>query len=215
MIRGLLIALFSFVVATAHAAEPEGGRKLVESVSNQILQEISENRALYAESSKALHEVVGVIILPHFDFEKMSKLVMVRHWRKMDVEQRSRFEKEFRGLMVRIYSKALLEYEDEEIKYLPTRVNKNRDRIIVRTKIIQSSGGTLAMDYHLQLSDESWKIFDIRVEGISLLKSYKDRFGRQAKVKGVDAVIDELIARNKKAVAQDDVVVVDPVNEPS
>jgi phospholipid transport system substrate-binding protein len=158
---------------------------------------------------------VSAIILPHFDFEKMSKLVMVRYWRKMDAEQRSRFEKEFRGLMVRIYSKALLEYEDEEIKYLPTRVNKKRDRIIVRTKIIQSSGGTLAMDYHLQLSGEVWKIFDIRVEGISLLKSYKDRFGREAKVKGVDAVIDELIARNKKAVAQKETIDVDPVNEPS
>jgi phospholipid transport system substrate-binding protein len=215
VIRGLLIALFSFVVTVAHAAEPKDGQELVESVSNQILQEISENRALYVESSKALHEVVSAIILPHFDFEKMSKLVMVRYWRKMDAEQRSRFEKEFRGLMVRIYSKALLEYEDEEIKYLPTRVNKKRDRIIVRTKIIQSSGGTLAMDYHLQLSGEVWKIFDIRVEGISLLKSYKDRFGREAKVKGVDAVIDELIARNKKAVAQKETIDVDPVNEPS
>ncbi len=214
MIRGLFAALFSVVVATAQASEPEDGRELVESVSSHILQEISENRVLFTESSKALHKVVEEVILPHFDFEKMSKFVMVRQWRKMDAEQRGLFEQEFRGLMVRIYAKALLEYEDEEIKYLPTRVNKSRNRIIVRTKIIQVNGGTLSMDYHLELNVDSWKIFDIRVEGISLLKSYKDRFGRQAKAKGVDAVIEELIARNKKAATQEEVVTEDPVNEP-
>ena len=215
MIRVLMVALFSLFVATSQASEPEEGRKLVEAVSSQILGEISENRALYSESSKALHDVVGAEILPHFDFEKMSKLVMVRYWRKMTAEQQQCFEREFRGLMVRIYAKALLEYTDQKIRYLPTRVNKNRDRIIVRTKIVQSSGGGLSMDYHLQLSDGNWKIFDIRVEGISLLKSYKDRFGRQAKAKGVDAVIDELISRNKKANGQSSNVVVDEVNEPS
>lgn len=214
MTRILIAALFSLFMTASQAAEPEAGRKLVERVSNQILGEIAENRALYVESSSALHDVVDEVILPHFDFQKMSKLVMVRYWRKMAAEQQQRFEKEFRGLMVRIYAKALLEYTDQEISYLPTRVNKSRDRIIVRTKISQSSGGGIAMDYHLHLAGESWKIFDIRVEGVSLLKSYKDRFSRQAKAEGVAAVIEELISRNKKAENLNRDTSVDGVNEP-
>jgi phospholipid transport system substrate-binding protein len=113
--------------------------------------------------------------------------------------------------MVRIYATALLEYSDEKIKYLPLRVNKGRERIIVRTKIAQSGGGAaLGMDYHLYLNVDSWKIFDVRVEGISLLKSYKDRFGRQAKVDGVDAVIISLMARNKKAVSSEEATTDEP-----
>ncbi len=205
MIKLLWITLLSLFMVTSQASEPKEGRQLVESVSNQILEAIVENRALYTESHQLLHKLVADVVLPHFDFEKMSKFVMARYWRKMSPEQRSHFEQEFRGLMVRIYATALLEYSDEKIDYLPLRVNKKRDKIIVRTKIAQSGGGALGMDYHLHLSAGGWKIFDVRVQGISLLKSYKNRFGRQAKVDGVDAVINSLIVSNEKAASSQEV----------
>lgn len=200
MFRYLLAVLLPFFVATVNASEPEVGRVLVEDVSSQILEAIKSNRALYSASSSDLHGLVHEVILPHFDFERMSRAVLVRQWKNMSVEQKGRFENEFRQLMIRIYSKALLEYTDEKISYRPTRVNKKRDRIIVRTSIAHAGGGKLAMDYHLYLKAGEWKIYDIRVEGISLLKSYRDRFGRQAKVAGVDAVINDLSLKNRKAV---------------
>jgi phospholipid transport system substrate-binding protein len=211
MAKLLWVTLLSLFMAAGQASEPKEGRQLVETVSNQILEAIVENRALYKASRQSLYNLVSDVVLPHFDFEKMSKFVMARYWRKMSPEQRSRFEQEFRGLMVRIYSTALLEYSDEKIKYLPLRVNKGRDRIIVRTKIAPPGGGTaLGMDYHLYLNVDSWKIFDVRVNGVSLLKSYKDRFGRQAKEDGIDAVINNLTARNEKAVSSQEATTDEP-----
>ncbi|RLA20623.1 MAG: hypothetical protein DRQ61_02960 [Gammaproteobacteria bacterium] len=203
----LSILLFMFVFSS-HAAEPKDAQQLVKSVSDKILQEISESRTLYAESDKALHGLVANVILPHFDFHKMAKIVMARSWKGMTEAQQVSFEREFRQLMVRIYAKALLEYDGKEVQFLPIRVNTNRDKVIVRTKISQSgrSGhggrdgrGEFLMAYYLYLNEGFWKVFDIRVEGISLLKSYRDRFSRQARAEGVDAVINDLVEKNRKA----------------
>lgn len=199
MIRLFLIPLLFLLSFEVPAAEPVEAKKLVESVSNQILDEIASDKEKYNASKAELYGLVKEVILPHFDFYRMSRMVLVRQWKKMSDDQKGRFEEEFRQLLVRIYSRALLEYQDETIDYLPLRVSKDKKRVIVKTEVIQSGGGRLSMDYHLYLKDECWKVFDVRVEGISLLKSYQDGLGRQAKVDGVDAVIESLVKKNRES----------------
>ena len=137
--------------------------------------------------------------MPYFDFEKMSKLALGKNWRQLDNEQRVKFVEEFRLLLIRTYSTAMLEYTNEEIRLLPFRDDVSRKRVTVPMEVVQPAGPPIPMSLALYENDDNaWKVYDVKIDGVSLVTNYRSSFATQIRNKGVDNLISDLADRNAK-----------------
>ncbi len=194
-IIGLVISLF--MVANLQAAEI-GPEQLIKSTADQVLSEIKSNAAKYKEDPSKLYAMVDEVVLPHFDFAAMTDLALGRYKKKVDAAQKPLIANEFRILLVRTYGKALLEYNDQVIAYLPMEGSEAEGDVTVRTEIEQAGGFPIPLNYSLRKSDNGWKVYDITVDDISLVTNYRSSFARQIKKKGVDGLIEVLRTRNQE-----------------
>lgn len=197
----LIVVLVLGVFAAAHAeTTPEG---LVRSTTDVILAEIKKNREVYTRDYAKLYKMADEKVLPHFDFRRMSQWVLGRSWRDATPEQRDRFVAAFRNLLVRTYSTALLNYKDQEIVYLPATRAAASDEALVKTAVKQS-GGQPDIPIHYSFyknKDGAWKVYDVTIEGVSLVTNYRSVYSTKIRDKGIDALIKEINDGNKKALA--------------
>jgi phospholipid transport system substrate-binding protein len=200
MKRALIVfCSFWLVSSAAFAANDTPPDELVKQVSGRIIKLIKENRALYERDHQKLYEMVDKEVLPYFDFRVMSRAVLGRYWREATEEQRERFVKEFRQLLVRTYATALLKYNNEEIRVLPFRANPDDKQVVVRTEVIQSGGGQpVPINYSFYRSNEGWKVYDVSVGGVSLVTNYQTTYQEQIRAKGLDALIASLAEANRR-----------------
>ncbi len=196
----LPVVMAGLVLAGAARAEvvPE---ELVRSTADVILAEIKANRELYAKDKARLYKMADEKVLPHFDFRRMSQWVLGRSWRDATPEQRDRFVAAFRDLLVRTYSTALLNYKDQEIIYLPTPRRANEDDVLVKTEVKQSGGQpNIPIHYSFYKNrDGAWKVYDVTIEGVSLVTNYRSVYATKIRDKGLDALIVEITAGNRQA----------------
>jgi phospholipid transport system substrate-binding protein len=186
-------------VADELVSEPQA---LVKDASDRMLQALKDNEDKIEEDPKFVYGLVDEILLPNFDFAKMSKLALGKNWRKADAEQRVRFIGEFRLLLVRTYSTAMLEYTDEEIVFLPFRDDLAKKRVKVKMEILQAGGPSIPMALSMYLNKEqAWKVYDVKIDGISLVTNYRSTFATEIRKGGMEKLIDNLAARNAKVKA--------------
>jgi len=200
--RGALVAgLMVPAVALASAMQPD---QLVRTTTDKIMNLLRTNHALYEKDNKKLREMVYTEILPHFDFTAMSKLVLGRHWRDATDKQREAFTGEFRDLLVRTYSTALLKYSDQDIVYLPYRGRPEDRSTTVSVEIRQKAAGVAAipMQYSFYNRDNVWKVYDVTIDGISLVTNYRSTYSEKIKNQGLDALIADLAKMPSDPVAQ-------------
>lgn len=183
----------------AQADEPAPD-EMVRTATAEILTLLKEKKSYYTNDKNRLYEMVDSKILPHFDFRKMSQWVLGIHWRRASDEQRSAFTTEFRKLLVRTYATALLKYTDQEIVQLPY-TGKPDDKItIVKTEIIQKTGEpNIALYYTFYNRRPGWKIFDLTIEGISLVANYRKVYATRIQRQGLAELIKSLAEQNAKA----------------
>ena len=185
-------------VAVADEAMPEP-QALVKDASDRMLQALKDNEDKIEEDPKIVYGLVDDILLPNFDFAKMSKLALGKNWRKANPEQRERFIEEFRLLLVRTYTTAMLEYSDEEIVFLPFRDDLAKKKVKVRMEILQAGGPSIPMALSMYLNkQDAWKVYDVKIDGISLVTNYRSTFATEIRKGGVALLIDNLAARNAK-----------------
>ena len=189
-----LLCLLSLQITVAAETGPE---ELVRQTIDQLLGEIKSNSALYQQDSAKLYSLVGEVVLPHFDLDRMVDLALGRHKSQLSTEQRPRIVKEFQALLVRTYSRALLDYNEQEIIYLPMLVSSETGDVTVRTEIAQDGGFPIPLTYSLSQDARGWKVYDISVDEISLVTNYRSSFARQIKKHGVDGLIETLRVRNQ------------------
>jgi phospholipid transport system substrate-binding protein len=132
------------------------------------------------------------------DFEAMAKLVLGKHWRTATSEQRSRFVGEFKALLIRTYRTSLAEYSDEKVSFLPFREGEQPEKLAtVRSEIIRGNGPSIPINYSLRYKkDDGWKVYDIGIEGVSLVTNYRSSFAREINQNGMDYLIESLHRRN-------------------
>jgi phospholipid transport system substrate-binding protein len=129
----------------------------------------------------------------------MSKLALGKNWRSADDEQQARFVDEFRLLLIRTYSTAMLEYTDEEIRFLPFRDDLSRKRVSVPMEVVQPAGPSIPMALSLyQNKGGDWKVYDVKIDGISLVTNYRSSFDNEIRKGGMDKLIEDLAERNAK-----------------
>lgn len=175
---------------------------MVQQTAEQMLGKLRAERQVIDAHPGRIYELVNEIVLPHFDFERMSSWVLGRYWRSATPEQRKEFVEQFRTLLVRTYAKSLSSYTDNKITYLPFRGGPQQTDVKVRTEVDQPGGFPIPIDYDLYLKGDEWKVYDVTIDGVSLVTNYRTTFANQIRQDGLDKLISSLADRNKQDGAQ-------------
>jgi phospholipid transport system substrate-binding protein len=190
----LILGLFQ-LPAMAGDSAPE---QMIKQTTDEVLATIKARSQEFKQDPAKLYAMVDEKVLPHFDFNRMTDLALGRYRVKVKGQQKPELVNEFRQLLVRTYGKALLEYNDQVIKFLPMRGSIDKGEVTIRTEIEQKGGFPIPLSYELYLKDGEWKVYDISVDNISLVTNYRASFGKKIKEAGVDALIKSLKDRNKQ-----------------
>ncbi len=192
-----IIALFAVAwMGIAQASNP-GPDQLIKETSEQVLSILESNKDKYQQQPEELFKLVNDIILPHLDFRAMSKLALGKNWRKANDDQQTRFVEAFKVMLIRTYSKSLTEYAGQKINFLPYRPPAEGKRTTkVQTVISQSNGPEIPIDYSLRIKNDIWKVYDIKIDGISLVTNYRNSFAADINRVGIDGLIEKLLAKN-------------------
>ncbi len=183
--------------AAAPAANATGAQQpseIVESSAEGILKDLEKDRDTYRKDPNKVGTLVDKYLLPHFDTEYAARLVLAQYWRTATPDQRKRFVDAFYHSLLTNYGSALAEFTADRLKVFPTNVTPTDDHATVRTEVKRDNGDRVSVNYSLHKDKVSgeWKAYDVNIEGISYVKSYRDDFGAQIQQKGIDAVIARL-----------------------
>lgn len=198
----LLLAamLMTLGAVNAYAEDMPEPQALVKKASDDMLMALAENEAELEANPSKIYSLVEEILIPNFDFARMAKLALGKNWNFINECQQTNFIEEFRVLLVRTYSTAMLEYSDEEIRFLPFRDDLRKKRVDVPMEVVQSGGPGIPMTLSLYLNAaEEWKVYDVKIEGISLVTNYRSSFSRDINNGGIEKLIEDLAQRNQKA----------------
>ena len=195
-----LVVLGGVSIAPALAvAEEHPAQQLVVDTSQEIMKRLEKEETVVRAEGQRLYEIVEEMVLPHFDFTAMASWVLGKYWRQATPEQKSRFTEEFKMLLVRTYSNALLEAIGKQITYLPLKSAKaDVDEVTIRTEVEQKGGFPIPIDYKMHLKDGQWKVFDVVIDNISLVSNYRTSFAKQIKDEGIEKLIDDIARRNSQ-----------------
>lgn len=192
----VLILSCSLVAAVWANQAPD---QLVQETSKLMLNKLKEERDVIKKNPGRIYDLVQQIVLPHFDFEYMSQLVLAKYWRRASDEQRKAFVNEFRTLLVRTYATSLNEYTDQKLTYLPFRQNPGDTEVTVRTEVEQPGGMPIPIDYRLHQRDGNWIVFDVIIDGVSLVNNYRTSFAKEIRGGDIDGLVKTLADRNNQA----------------
>jgi len=195
--------LLSLCVILFLAAGPAGATAvdpldLVRQTADEVLAEVKERKQELTESPGRIYGLVEDVVLPRFDFERMSMLVLGKHWRTASEEQRAEFVVQFRELLVRTYASALLNYSDQEIRYLPVRQVEGAQEVTIATEVSSEGAPKIPISYALYADGETWKVFDVTIDGVSLVSNYRTTFASQIRRYQLDGLIAKLAERNSQ-----------------
>ncbi len=171
---------------------------LIKDTVHEVMEVVNNDRRIVS-NQKRLLELVDAKILPHFDFQRMTQLAVGRGWRTTTEQQKQALVAEFRTMLVRTYTKVFSTYPDPKVEVKPVRMDAGAVETTVNTLIRISSGRTVVVDYEMKLTETGWKAFDVTVEGVSLVTSYRGSFADQIQQTGIDGLIKALAAKNLSA----------------
>jgi phospholipid transport system substrate-binding protein len=196
-----LLGLISIPDAVAEDLQPP--QQVIQSVSTQLQQKLRD-KSFTRNFADVTQFVSGVISL-HTDFDRIAPLVLGKHWKTATTDEQQRFKQEFKTLLVRTYSRAFVEYNDWTIRFLPLEMPEGANKVIVKTEILQPGRQPVGVHYRMLLSKGDWKVYDILIDGVSLVTNYRSSFSEEIQTKGsLSAVIDGLVKRNAEALSATD-----------
>jgi len=173
-------------------------RQLVMDVTEQVLAKLRAQRPALEKEPERVFTLIEQDVLPHFDFVRISAWVLGKYWRRASREQKLRFVRAFRTILVRTYGAALLEYTNEKIRYLPLRGDPASGDVTVRTEVVHPGRAPTVINYRLHRRKGVWKVYDVTVDGVSLVANYRTSFAAEICEKGLDALIARLEVKAAK-----------------
>ena len=197
-IRVLCLLIIFFFSSTVSAIAGMAPGELVESTATKMLTALKAEKESIEQDPLRIYQLVDEIVLPHFDFPRMAKRVLGKYWRKATPQQRKEFTQVFRELLVRTYANSLTEYTEQKITYFPVRKGKNPKKVTVRSEVELASGTPVEVAYSLAINSDKWKVYDIKIDGVSLVTNYRSSFSREIDQQGLDSLIAKLTEKNKR-----------------
>ncbi|MFV8835895.1 phospholipid-binding protein MlaC [Aquisalimonas sp.] len=198
--RGILFltALLLLLPVTA-LADHKSPEQIVRDTTGTVLEKLRSYDGDLSESPEYVYGVVREDVLPYFNFQLITRFALGRHWNDATEEQREQFTEELRTLLVRTYSQPLLEYNGEEVRFRSERVDEERGRASMQMEVHQRDGPAIPLTYQFRKHDEhGWQVYDVVVEGISLVTNYRDTFNSEIRRNGMDGLIERLRERNRR-----------------
>jgi phospholipid transport system substrate-binding protein len=186
-------------VAGAEDANSSDPSQILNNAAQAMLKELDANRDAYRKDPSKIEALVEKDLLPHFDTEYAARLVLGAHWRAATPEQRQRFITAFYHSMIANYGRSLIDFTGDRLKVFPTKLGADPDRTTVRTEVKRDNGTTVPVNYSMRRGPDGWKAWDVVIDGISYVKSFREDFGEEIDQKGLDEVINRMEKGGKPA----------------
>jgi phospholipid transport system substrate-binding protein len=170
--------------------------QLVQKITDEVLATIKSDKDLAAGDRQKAVKLAEEKVLPYIDFDQATRLAVGRAWSQASPEQKKRLVSEFRNMLVRTYSNAIGTYQGQTLKVLPSRGKQDPEDTTVRTQFVRPGGQPLPIDFAMRKTDKGWKVYDITVEGVSLVLTYRSEFDAVVKQEGIDGLIKRLAQKN-------------------
>jgi phospholipid transport system substrate-binding protein len=191
----LLIATLALAAAAPARAETAPD-ELIRQVSVEVIDTVKADQAIQAGDVSRIIALVDAKVMPHVNFQRMTASAVGRNWRGATPEQQKRLQEEFKVLLVRSYAGALTQVRDQTVQLKPMRANPGDHEVVVRTEV-KGKGEPVQLDYRLEKSGDTWKIYDVNVLGVWLVEQYRNSFNQEIAAGGIDGLIAKLTERNK------------------
>jgi phospholipid transport system substrate-binding protein len=205
--QAVLTAMFVYAVSfgSAYAGDPAAAQAVIESTSSQVKARLQD--PAISKDFRQLTEFVHAVIYPHADFDLISQLVLGKQWKEATPGEKDAFKKEFQTLLLRTYARAFVEFKDWSIRFLPvSNDGEDNKKVTVKTEVIQPSAQPIAVNYKMLDQSGEWKVYDIQIEGVSLVTNYRTSFKSEIEQSGsLQKVIDQLAKRNAEALASSEI----------
>ena len=172
---------------------------LIKQVSDEVIDTVKGDKAIQSGDVGKIIALVDTKVMPHVNFQRMTAAAVGRHWKGATPEQQKRLQDEFKILIVRTYAGALTQVKDQTVQLKPLRAGADDSEVVVRTEV-KGKGDPIQLDYRLEKSGSTWKIYDVNVLGVWLVEQYRSSFAQEIGTGGVDGLIAKLAERNKAAV---------------
>jgi len=171
---------------------------LARSVTDEVLAILRADKDIHSGNPTKVIDLIESKVLPHFNFARMTQLAMGRNWRQASSEQQKALTEQFRVLLVRTYAAAFTAYRNQTVDYKPLRMQPNDEQVVVKSQIIQPGGPPVTIDYSMEKTDRGWKVYDVAIEGVSLVQNYRSTFTTEVQKGGIDGLIKSLGEKNRQ-----------------
>ena len=203
-------ALFTFLLmvsapvamASADAESLSEPQQVIQDISDNLQQVLMRDSERVANEPGYIFQVADEILIPRVDFDKVSSLVLGKHWRRASTEQKHAFAEAFQRLLVRTYSTAFREFKTWEIKHLPLRMKEGAKSIAVRTQVLRPEALPVEVLYRMYRKGGNWMVYDVKIEGISLVTNYRSSFSKEIRKGGMDRLIQRITDLNSRRIAK-------------
>lgn len=182
---------------TAASADSNDPTALVQTTAQGMLGELDKRRDEYRRDPAKVAALVDKYLMPHFDTETSARVVLGQFWRTATADQRQRFINAFYHSLLSNYGDSLVEFTSDRLKIFPARLEAGATTATVRTQVRRRNGDQVSVDYSLRLTPQGWKAWDVVIDGISYVKSYREDFGAQIESQGLEKVIKRLESGEK------------------
>lgn len=170
---------------------------LAKTTTLDVISIVKQDKDIQAGNTKKVLDLVEAKVLPHFNFTHMTMLAVGKNWNRASATQQQALAKEFQTLLVRTYSNSLTNYKNQVIEFKPLKMQPADTDVTVRTEVIQAGTRPVPIDYSMEKTPKGWKVYDVTVDGVSLVTNYRGSFNSQVRQGGIDGLIQSLVDKNK------------------
>lgn len=198
VISSILLVYITLVSIPSTAIADTAG-EVVQTTASRVIDRLNLEREQLDAYPDRVYSLINELVIPHFDFTNMSRLVLGGSWSNATDDQRTAFLEQFKTLLVRTYATALKEYSNNEIIYHPEEATSNSKLVVVKTEVMDAiNQSSVPIDYRMYSVDGEWKVVDVAVDGVSLVSTYRGSFASEIRKSGLDSLIAKLLDRNEK-----------------
>ena len=190
-------ATAALVLAAGAMAQEMTPDALVKNVTLEVVEILQKDKDIQKGDRKKVIALIEVKVLPHFNFQAMTASAVGRNWKKASAEQKARLAEEFKTLLVRTYSSALAAYSNQKFEFRPLRAKPTDTDVTINVRVLQSGTQPVTIDYDMEKRPGGWKVWDVRVSGLSLVANYRTEFDNQVREAGIDGLIKTLQTKNR------------------
>lgn len=198
LVPWLSAAVLSVSCVVAQAQATKAPDVLIKEVSTDVLDAVKADKSIKQGDVNKIIALVDAKVMPHVNFQRMTASAVGRYWRQATPEQQKQLQDEFKILLVRTYSGALAQVQDQTVELKPMRAGADDKEVVVKTEI-RGRGDPVQLDYRLENNGSAWKVYDINVLGVWLVENYRNTFSQEIGASGIDGLVKKLAERNKAA----------------